>query len=87
MFVIPSDFDGDAGRLSRYAGQYRMLTVFANFGGPSRGLRSAGRSSIWSDAGELLVRLRESGSGVGIVTETEDGRRCRVIMADRPANG
>lgn len=85
MFVIPSDFDGDAMKLSRYAGQYRMLTAFANFGGPSGGLRSAGRSSIWSDTGELLVRLGESGSGVGVVTETEHGLRCRVIMTDGSA--
>jgi predicted amidohydrolase len=82
MFVIPSDFDGDALRLSRYAEQHRMLTAFANFGGPSGGLRSAGRSSIWSDTGELLVRLGESGSGVGVVRETGHGPRSRVVMAD-----
>lgn len=36
-----------------------MMVAFANFGGPSGGLRSAVRSSIWSDAVELLVRLGE----------------------------
>ncbi len=87
MFVIPSDFDGDALRLSRYAEQHRMVTAFANFGGPSGGLRSAGRSSIWSDAGELLMRLGESGSGVGVVTETEHGCRSRVVMVDSLATG
>jgi predicted amidohydrolase len=87
MFVIPSDFDGDALRLSRYAEQHHMMTAFANFGGPSGGLRSAGRSSIWSDAGELLVRLWESGSGVGAVTETDHGPRSRVVVADGPATG
>jgi len=85
MFVIPSDFAGDTERLSGYAKRHRMLTAFANFGGPSGGLRSAGRSSIWSDAGELLVRLGECGSGVGVVTETEHGPRSRAIMTDSSA--
>ncbi len=80
MFVIPSDFDGDALKLSRYAAQHRMLTALANFGSPSGGLCSAGRSSIWSEAGELLVRLEVGGSGVGVVTETEDGRQTRAVM-------
>lgn len=87
MFLTPSDFGGDAERLSRYAVRHRMMVAFANFGGPSGGLRSAGRSSIWSDQGELLVRLGESGSGIGVVTETDHGPRCRLVMADWPANG
>ena len=87
MFVIPSDFDEDALKLSRYAIRHHMMTAFANFGCPTGGLRSAGRSSIWSDAGELLVRLDEEGSGIGVVTETERGRHCRAIMVDDSAAG
>jgi len=81
MFVIPSDFEGEALRLSRYAVQHRMLTALANFGSPSGGLRSAGRSSIWSETGELLVRLEGSGSGTAVVTEPQQGRRTRAVMA------
>jgi predicted amidohydrolase len=80
MFVITSDFEGEALRLSRYAVQHRMLTALANFGGPSSGLRSGGRSSIWSETGELLVQLEGGGSGIAVVTETPEGRRTRAVM-------
>lgn len=80
MFVIPSDFDGVVAKLSRYAVQHRMLTALANFGSPSGGLRSAGRSSIWSETGELLVQLGVSGAGLAIVTETEQGFLARTPM-------
>lgn len=73
MFVIPSDFPGEVEKLTRYATQYRMMTALANFGCPSGSLRSAGRSSIWSEHGELLVQLAESGSGIAIVTDTDQG--------------
>ena len=80
MFVIPSDFDGEVVKLRRYAVQHRMMTTLSNFGGPSGGLRSAGHSSIWSNTGELLVQLGVSGSGVGVVIETERGRHSQTIM-------
>jgi predicted amidohydrolase len=80
MFVIPSDFDGEAAKLSRYAVLHGMMTALANFGSPSGGLRSAGRSGIWSESGELLVQLEASGSGLAVVTETRQGRRTRAIM-------
>lgn len=80
MFVIPSDFDGEVAKLSRYAVQHRMMTALANFGSPSGGLRSAGRSSIWSETGELLVQLQAEGSGVAGVIETPHGRRTQEVM-------
>ncbi|WP_339736185.1 carbon-nitrogen hydrolase family protein [uncultured Gimesia sp.] len=80
MFVIPSEFDGDAAKLRKYASQHRMMTALANFGRPSGGLRSAGRSSIWSEEGELLVQLDAKGSGVAVVIETPDGRHAQSIM-------
>jgi predicted amidohydrolase len=87
MFVIPSDLEGEYSKLSRYAVQHRMMTALANFGGPSGGLRSAGHSAIWSEAGELLVQLQANNSGIAVVTETQDGRRCRAIMAGHSATG
>ncbi|MBL9165920.1 MAG: carbon-nitrogen hydrolase family protein [Planctomycetaceae bacterium] len=80
MFVIPSDFPGEQAKLSRYAAQHAMLTALANFGGPSGSLRSAGRSSIWSEQGELLVQLAPAGSGIAIMRETPSGRTTRTRM-------
>lgn len=53
----------------------------ANFGCASGGLRSAGRSSIWSESGELLVRLDDAGSGIAVVSEMPDDRSIFVKMA------
>jgi predicted amidohydrolase len=75
MFVIPSDFDGDSSRLCRYAAEHSMLVAFSNFGSPTGGLASAGRSSIWSEQGELLVELPSSGSGVAVATRSSKGWR------------
>lgn len=83
MFVIPSDFSGEVPKLSRYAHQHRMMTAMANFGSSTGGLRSAGCSSIWSEKGELLVRLEAEGSGVAIVIETDSGPRTSAIMLPR----
>lgn len=66
MFVIPSELDSDAAKLQSYAARHSMAVVLANYGGPTGGLAAAGRSSIWSATGELLVQLGSSGSGVAI---------------------
>jgi predicted amidohydrolase len=84
MFIIPSDFDCGAGRLSDYAARHHMVTCLANFGCPSGGLRSAGRSSIWSETGDLLVQLAVEGSGVAVVAETDSGRCTQsIILSNR----
>jgi predicted amidohydrolase len=80
MFVIPSEFEQESARLETYAVQHSMTVAFANCGGPSGGLRSAGRSRIWSGTGELLVRLEAVGAGVAVAIETPAGWRGRAIM-------
>jgi predicted amidohydrolase len=87
MFVIPSDLEGEVSKLRRYAVQHRMMTALANFGSPSGGLQSAGRSAIWSETGELLVQLEANGSGIAVVTETQHGRRAQAIMIDGSTTG
>lgn len=84
MFVIPSEFEQETARLKTYAVQHSMTVAFANYGGPSGGLRSAGRSAIWSKTGELLVRLEAVGAGVAVAVETPAGWRGRAIMLGGP---
>ncbi len=79
MFVIPSDFEKETGSLRSYAERHSMAVVFANYGGPSGGLPSGGGSAIWSDRGELLVQLEESGAGLAVAIESEAGWRARTI--------
>jgi predicted amidohydrolase len=82
MFVIPSEFDRETGNLGEYAVRHGMAVAFANYGGPSGGLAAAGRSAIWSEAGELLVQLPPSGMGVAVAEEGRDGWRARTIRLD-----
>jgi predicted amidohydrolase len=73
MFVIPSEYEREIGNLRAYARQYSMVVAFANYGGPTGGLASAGRSAIWSERGELLAQFDESGVGVAVATEAFGG--------------
>lgn len=84
MFVIPQDIEADTTRLASYASRHRMTVVFANYGGPSGGLPSAGCSAIWSDRGQLLMRLAASGVGLAVAIETETGWRAEAVMIRDP---
>jgi len=81
MFVIPSELDLVTARLRGHASRHSMTVAFSNFGGPSGGLASGGRSAIWSDTGEPVVQLDASGAGVAVVIESESGRRGERVMA------
>jgi predicted amidohydrolase len=74
-FIIPSQLRGEIAKLEIYSVRHSMIVAFANFGCPSGGLASGGRSAIWSAEGELLVQLPAHGSGVAVVTEASEGRR------------
>ncbi|HEY7789054.1 MAG TPA: carbon-nitrogen hydrolase family protein [Vicinamibacterales bacterium] len=79
MFVIPSDFEAETTNLRRCAVRHGMAVAFANFGGPSGGLASAGRSVIWSPRGERLVELEPAGCGVAMAFESESGWQARLL--------
>lgn len=59
-----------------------MAVVLANYGGPSGGLPSAGRSAIWSETGNRLAVLETVGAGVAVARETPAGWRARTIMLE-----
>ncbi|UCF66462.1 MAG: carbon-nitrogen hydrolase family protein [Acidobacteriota bacterium] len=80
MFIIPSDFEQETANLRAYAVRHSMSVVLANYGGPSGGLASAGGSSIWSEAGELLAQLEKNGAGVTVAIESHDGWRAKAIV-------
>jgi predicted amidohydrolase len=82
MFIIPSEFDGDAAKLRRYAVTHSMATGLANFGSATGGLAAAGRSGVWSEAGELLVQLPAQGAGIATATETNKGWRVNTVMLE-----
>ena len=79
MFVIPSDFDSDEPRLAGYAREHAMVVAMSNYGAPSGGLSAAGRSSIWSERGELLVRLGAAGSGIAVASRSLAGWQTKTV--------
>lgn len=82
MFVIPADFENDTALLREYAVSHSMAVVFANFGGPSGGLPSAGRSAIVSEKGAVLAELPVTGAGVAIATQNETGWHTKEVMLE-----
>lgn len=80
MFVIPSEIDGEIARLQGYAVTHRLAIAMANFGGPSGGLASAGRSAIWSERGALLAQLDACGAGIVTAVETDAGWQASTVM-------
>jgi predicted amidohydrolase len=82
VFSIPSDLEKETVNLRSYAVQHSMTVVLANYGGPSGGLPSGGRSSIWSEKGELLVQLETTGRGIAIASEEKAGWRGKALMLD-----
>jgi predicted amidohydrolase len=78
-FIIPADIERDSARLRSYAVRHSMAVVLSNYGGPSGGLASGGRSAIWSETGELLAQLGERGAGLAVADETEAGWSARTV--------
>jgi len=83
MFVIPSDFDAATASLTSHAEKHAMVVAFANFGGRSGGMASAGASTLWSETGKIIARLESAGPGVAIARETSEGWRGEVVC-DKP---
>jgi predicted amidohydrolase len=79
MFVIPSELERDTANLASHAARHAMAVVFANYGGPSGGLASGGRSAIWSETGELLVQLDRAGEGVAVARSDASGWRAKKL--------
>jgi predicted amidohydrolase len=80
MFIIPSEYEREAANLKAHAARHSMTVVMANYGGPSGGLASAGRSAIWSAGGELLAQLDPTGAGVVVALESVAGWQVRTVM-------
>lgn len=72
-FVIPSEYAAATANLRQRALDHGMLVAFANFGGSSGGLRSAGGSAIWSPEGRKLGELPSRGAGVLVAVGRNDG--------------
>ncbi len=67
IFFSPNGIPEAYTLLSNYARKYQMTVLMANYGGPSWGMDSGGRSACWNPNGELIAALGASGKGLLLV--------------------
>lgn len=84
MFVVPSEYDGEARVLERMARSHRMVVAMANFGGPSGGLVAAGRSAIWAADGRRVAVAPAEGAAV-VIAHPENGGLRGELRSPPPA--
>jgi predicted amidohydrolase len=59
-------YAADAACMTRYARDHGMLTVLANYYGPTGNYQTAGRSAIWAPGGQLLAEASPTGDALVI---------------------
>ncbi|MBI4909832.1 MAG: carbon-nitrogen hydrolase family protein [Acidobacteria bacterium] len=59
--TIEKEYSLKCERMSRYARDHHMVTLFANYSGVSGGFISAGKSAIWSTTGQVLAASADRG--------------------------
>jgi predicted amidohydrolase len=79
IFFSPNGIPQAHQSLQRYATQYQMNVLMANFGGDSYGSPSGGRSAFWNNKGELIAQMEDSGSGLLIVEKQVTGWISKII--------
>ena len=73
-FVTGTDQERKEATLSERAARHSMIVLLANFGGPSGGMGTGGRSAIWDRSGR--VRARGPREGAALVIAPADGHDC-----------
>lgn len=68
IFYTPNGIEGGLSKLKGYAEQLSFNVLMSNFAGESYGMPSAGKSSFWSNKGELLAQLNSSEEGLVIAS-------------------
>jgi predicted amidohydrolase len=72
VLISDKGYAVDTAILQGYARQYSMAVLMANHGGLTGGWQSAGRSSIWSEDGSLIVAAPGTGDLL-VVAQRNDG--------------
>ncbi len=62
--ISKGGYADDSARLRARAVTYRLPVMLANYGGPSGGYESAGRSAVWDHEGAVLGEAPDHGAGV-----------------------
>jgi predicted amidohydrolase len=71
--ISESGYAPDTAWLRQYAVEHRMLVLMANYGAPTGGWASAGRSAVWLPDGSLLAVAPPAGEAVVIARSSRSG--------------
>ncbi len=72
-FLTKSGYAKDADLLERYATDYGIVVIMANYGTPMGEWSSAGRSAIWSSDDSLIACAPHSGSALVVAERSSNG--------------
>ena len=77
--ITAGGYAADTALLQRYALDYRMLVLMANYGAPVGEWAPAGKSAIWSEHGELLACAPAVGEALVVAQRHEDCWNAKVV--------
>ena len=81
---VPEEYEAHAEQMATYAARHEMATLTANYAGRTGGARSAGRSAVWGEWGDLLAEAGADGEAL-VVARREDGAwSAEVVELSRP---
>lgn len=81
VLITDNGYKADTGLLKQYAESHQMAVVMANHGATTGGWKSAGRSAIWDDVGNLIVAASGDGECI-VMAERKNGNwHGRVLYA------
>jgi predicted amidohydrolase len=79
LFYTPTGIVEGHTSLASYARTYGFAVLMANYGGPSFGLESGGKSAFWDQTGNVLSAFDGNGEGVLIVEKRDECWQARVL--------
>jgi predicted amidohydrolase len=71
VLITESGYGPDTAQLTVYAKEHQMAVLMANYGGPTGGWESAGKSAIWSEDGSVVAAA--GGTGEFLVIGRKQG--------------
>ena len=82
VLISDNGYAADTALMQRYAAEHRMLVLMANYGAPTGGWVSAGRSAVWRPDGRLLAEAPASGEAVIVAGRRGVEWGVRVVLGD-----
>ena len=81
VFFTERGYSADTERVQRYAAKHAMVVIMANYGAPTGGVESAGRSAIGDDSGSLLAEASCTGQALVVAARERGGWSGRTVQA------